>query len=71
MQVRHGRHVVAEQKKAAKQLSQLKKQHALSLKSMQEEIDDRDKIIVVSSHCYKLIQYLDFLLTSIFSLAVE
>jgi hypothetical protein len=71
MQARHGRHVVAEQKKTAKQLSQLKKEHALSMKSMQDKIDDRDKIIAVSCHCYKSIHYFDFILTSILSLAVE
>ena len=55
MQARHGRHVVADQKKAATQLSQQEKLHALELKSMQKEIDDRDKVIEASSHCYKLI----------------
>jgi hypothetical protein len=38
MQARHGRHVVAEQKKAAKQLSLQEKLHALELKAMQKKL---------------------------------
>ena len=60
MQARHGRHVVMEQKKVAKQLSQQEKLHALKLKAMQKKIDDRDKIIVVSSYLLQIDSLLGF-----------
>ena len=60
MQARHGRHVVAEQKKAAKQLSLQEKLHALELKAMQKKIDDRDKIIAVSSYLLQIDSILGF-----------
>ncbi len=49
-----------EQKKAAKQLSQQEKLHALELKAMQRGIDDRDKIIVVSSYLLQIKSLLGF-----------
>lgn len=60
MQARHGRHVVTKQKKATKQLSQQEKLHALKLKAMQKKIDDRDKIIAVSSYLLQFDSLLGF-----------